>query len=71
MRLMPGFRGRPAVTTQMSEPAVSAYVFVPTTRVSNPSIGRDCIMSSARPWGSPSTMSVMTTSSANPDSAMR
>jgi hypothetical protein len=40
-------------------------------RVSNPSIGRDWFMSSARPCGSPSMMSVITTSSAIPFSAMR
>ncbi len=40
-------------------------------RVSKPSIGRDCIMSSARPWGRSSMMSTITTSSAYPASAMR
>ena len=30
-RLMPGFRGTPAVITTTSEPAVSSYPFDPTT----------------------------------------
>src|SRR5881397_3624535 len=33
---------------------------------SNPSTGDDSFMSSARPWGSPSMMSISTTSSARP-----
>src|SRR6266498_387887 len=69
--LMPGLRGRPAVITHTSEPAVSWEPLLPTIRVANPSIGRDWFMSSASPCGSPSTMSVITTSSASPFSAMR
>jgi hypothetical protein len=30
-RVIPGFRGRPAVTTTTSEPAISARSFVPVT----------------------------------------
>ncbi len=33
-RLIPGFRAIPAVMTMMSEPAVSSYPLVPTTRTS-------------------------------------
>src|SRR3954468_2633104 len=33
---------------------------------SNPSKGADSLMSSARPWGRPSTMAISTTSSARP-----
>ena len=61
-RLMPGWRGNPAVTTTTSDPAVSSYEFVPLTVGSKPRIGAICEMSSAFPWGRPSLMSVRTTS---------
>ena len=78
MRDIPGLRGRPAVTTTMSDPAVFSYpapvagsVVMPTTCVSNPSIGRDWFKSSARPSGLPSTMSVSSTRSNRSYSARR
>ena len=61
-RVMPGLRGTPEVTITTSEPAVSAQSLVPVT------LTLDCIhgvasrMSSARPCGRPSTMSISTTS---------
>ena len=78
IRLMPGLRGRPAVMTTMSQSAVFSYpspvagsVVTPTTLVSKPSMGRDWFMSSARPSGLPSTMSVRTTVSKMSYSARR
>ena len=77
IRLMPGLRGRPAVMITMPEPATASYpsplalVVCPVTLVSKPSIGRDWFMSSARPSGLPSTMSVSTTSSKMSYSASR
>ena len=47
IRLIPGLRGRPAVITTTSEPAVASYpapsgvVVAPTSFVSKPSIERD------------------------------
>ena len=61
-RLMPGLRGTPAVTITTSAPATSSYLLVPTIRTSYPSTARDCMMSSALPWGTPSTTSNSTTS---------
>src|SRR5437016_2688740 len=57
-RDMPGERGRPAVMTTTSEPAVSSYEFVPVIRGSKPSTGPIWFRSSALPRGSPSLMSV-------------
>ncbi len=61
-RLMPGERGRPAVITTTSEPAVSPYPFEPTTYGSKPTTAAIWFMSSAFPWGRFSTMSTRTTS---------
>jgi hypothetical protein len=58
----------PAMT---SYPEPSAPVVRPTTLVSNPSSGRDWLMSSAKPSGLPSMMSVSTTVSNRSDSASR
>ena len=52
--------------TTMSESAVSRYSFVPRMFGSKPSTGADSRMSRAIPWGSPSMMSMVTTSSARP-----
>ena len=70
-RLIPGFRAMPAVTTNTSAPDASSYPLVPTTRVSKPSIGPDCHWSSAFPWGTPSTTSIITTVRARFFSASR
>jgi hypothetical protein len=61
-RLMPGERGRPAVTTTTSDPDVSSYPFVPTIVGSKPSTAPIWSMSSALPCGRPSLMSTSTTS---------
>ena len=77
IRLMPGLRGRPAVTITIREPAIASYpspacpVVRPVTLVSNPSSGRDWFMSSASPSDLPSMMSVSTTSSKMSYSASR
>ena len=74
---MPGLRGSPAVMTTMSRvgrllvAGAVLPVVTPTTLVSKPSIGRDWFMSSARPSGLPSMMSVSTTSSKTSYSASR
>ncbi len=49
-RLMPGFRGAPAVQTMTSEPAVSSQPSVAVIFVSNPSHEADCAISRALPW---------------------
>ena len=77
IRLMPGLRGRPAVMMTIADPATASYpspawpVVCPVTLVSNPSTGLDWFMSSARPSGFPSMMSVRTTSSKTSYSASR
>jgi hypothetical protein len=67
-RLMPGLRGRPAVITTTSLPAVGPYSFVPVTLESKLIIGDDCIRSSALPAGMPSVCGI-STSTMSPNSA--
>src|SRR6476660_6308196 len=62
---MPGFRGMPAVMTTMSEFAVSLYSLVPLTYESRFSIGMASSKSRPLPWGTPSTMSINTTSASS------
>ena len=59
---IPGFRARPATMITTSESAVSLKSFDPTRETENPSIGPDCIRSSALPCGTPSTTSIIATS---------
>src|SRR5512133_1558765 len=61
-RLMPGLRGRPAVTTMTSESLMSSYLFVPFSITSARSIGVASAMSRHLPCGIPSTTSNRTTS---------
>ena len=48
-RLIPGFRGAPAVQTTTSESFVSSQPSVAVIFVSKPSHDADCVMSSALP----------------------
>ena len=57
MRSMPGLRGKPAVTTTTSAPAMTSTSWEPVTRASNPKTGPTWVMSRALPAGTPSTMS--------------
>ena len=61
-RLMPGFRGIPAVIMTILDPSVASYALVPISRASCFSTGAASVRSSALPWGTPSTMSTKTTS---------
>ena len=64
-RLIPGFRGSPAVITTMSELAVSLKSLVPTILTSEPITGIASVISSALPCGMPSTMSTNTRSASS------
>ncbi len=59
---MPGLRARPAVTITTSEPRMSDQSFAPRMWQSTPRTGVPSMMSSALPWGMPSTMSIRTIS---------
>src|SRR3989304_2644703 len=53
MRVIPGFLGRPALTTTISEPAKSWKSLLPETSMSIPHSEIICVMSRASPWGNP------------------
>ena len=61
-RLIPGFRGMPAVMITISDPAEASYSLAPMRRESCFSMGAASAKSRALPWGTPSIMSIKTTS---------
>ncbi len=65
-RLMPGLRGRPAVTITRSEPRVSRASSVPTQRVPMPSMAAIWLRSKAMPAARPGATSIKQTSPAKP-----
>ena len=62
MRSMPGFRGKPAVTTTTSAPRMTSILSEPSMRASKWNTGPACVMSSALPAGTPGRMSYSATS---------
>src|SRR5713101_7538768 len=64
-RVMPGLRAIPAMMTTTSEPAVSAYPLLPTTRTSHPATGKAWVRSSALPMGIFSITSTRTRSASS------
>src|SRR2546425_1021292 len=68
-RVMPGLRAIPAMMTTTSEPAVSAYPLLPTTRTSHPATGRAWVRSSALPMGIFSITSTRTRSASSCDAS--
>jgi hypothetical protein len=56
-RLMPGFLGKPAVMTTMSDPAVSSNLFVPMLNAETFQSGTASARSRALPCGTPSAIS--------------